>query len=223
MTRDHEHVREELGAYVLGALEPTDRRDVESHVSTCTTCRDELARLSGMPALLDRLSPEEARSDLTEVPSALVPRVAASVASTAEQLRRSVRRWQVATAAAVVAAAVAIGALLVPGAQPPEPVVVELRPATADTVQVDGTARAYAWEWGTTVEIQVSGLPERSRYEIWVVDADGHREPVGTWGPTGDGAATVRSASAVQREHLASIEVRDADGQLLLGGDLDGS
>ena len=59
--RDEGHVRHELGAYLLGALEPGERRAVEVHVDTCPGCRDELAQLSGLPSLLDRISVEEAR------------------------------------------------------------------------------------------------------------------------------------------------------------------
>ena len=98
-----EHVREELGAYVLGALEPGDRRAVEEHVTSCSSCRDELARLSGMPALLDRLTAEEAMADLTPVPAALAPRVVLGVAGEARRLRRQVRAWRAVAASGVAA------------------------------------------------------------------------------------------------------------------------
>ena len=49
-----------LGVYVLGAIDPADRSLVDGHLATCRDCRDELAGFAGLPALLARVSPEEA-------------------------------------------------------------------------------------------------------------------------------------------------------------------
>ena len=48
-------VTTELGAYVLGALEPAERRQVEGHLGDCPACAAELAELEPLPALLDRV------------------------------------------------------------------------------------------------------------------------------------------------------------------------
>lgn len=216
---DERHVEESLGAYVLGALDPADRREVEAHVGDCARCRDELAALSGMPALLDRLTPEEATSDLRAVPASLAPELTAAAAGAVRDMRRQVRRWRAAAAAAAAVAAV-VGVLAVaPWQTAPEPVVVALQPVAADASSVDGTVSTYAWEWGTTVEVQVANLPERSRYVVWVIDDAGERQEVGTWGPTRSGSASVHSASAVPRERIAVIEVRDDNGDLVLATD----
>jgi AAA ATPase domain/Putative zinc-finger len=42
-------------AYVLGSLSETDRREFEAHLPGCRNCRDAVAELSGMPALLSLL------------------------------------------------------------------------------------------------------------------------------------------------------------------------
>lgn len=52
--------RVSLGVYVLGAIDPGERALVDSHLATCRECRDELAGLAGLPALLSRVSAEEA-------------------------------------------------------------------------------------------------------------------------------------------------------------------
>jgi len=57
------HVREELGAYVLGALEPAERDAVAAHLAECRTCAAEHERLAGLPALL-------AHADGLEIPAA---------------------------------------------------------------------------------------------------------------------------------------------------------
>ena len=48
-----------LGAYVLGALEPGERRRVEEHVDGCPFCTAELVEFRALPALLDRVTPED--------------------------------------------------------------------------------------------------------------------------------------------------------------------
>ena len=52
--------RQELGAYVLGALAPADRSMLDQHLTSCQRCREELAALAGLPALLRRIPPADA-------------------------------------------------------------------------------------------------------------------------------------------------------------------
>ena len=46
------HIREELGGYVLGALDPAEREAVELHLADCRACTAEYERLAGLPGLL---------------------------------------------------------------------------------------------------------------------------------------------------------------------------
>jgi anti-sigma factor RsiW len=46
-------------AYVLGSLSAADRREFEVHMANCPACRDAVADLSGVPALLSQLDREE--------------------------------------------------------------------------------------------------------------------------------------------------------------------
>lgn len=58
-TMDCGETRISLGVYVLGAIDPAERAQVDAHLSTCQDCRDELAGLAGLPALLSRVSLDE--------------------------------------------------------------------------------------------------------------------------------------------------------------------
>jgi hypothetical protein len=49
------HVRLELGAYLLGAIEPAQRALVNRHLRTCLACRAELSDLASLPSLLRRV------------------------------------------------------------------------------------------------------------------------------------------------------------------------
>jgi hypothetical protein len=57
---DCAEARLSLGVYVLGAIDPAERTLVDHHLATCRDCRDELAGLAGLPALLARVSTAEA-------------------------------------------------------------------------------------------------------------------------------------------------------------------
>src|SRR5260370_41124406 len=56
---DCPEARLSLGVYVLGAIDPAERGLVDTHLLTCRDCRDELAGLAGLPALLARVNPDE--------------------------------------------------------------------------------------------------------------------------------------------------------------------
>jgi hypothetical protein len=45
-----------LGAYLLGALDPHERFEFESHLGGCDTCRAELVRLAPLPGMLNQIS-----------------------------------------------------------------------------------------------------------------------------------------------------------------------
>lgn len=217
------HVHTELGAYVLGALEPDERRAVEDHVAHCPTCRDELASLSALPPLLDRLTVEEASSDVARVSAELAAHGRRAAATEHARLRRYLRRWQAAAVAAVLLAVVAVVGAWEPWEEPPDRLVAQLVPVADDAGAVEGTIAAYAWEWGSTIEIEVEDLPPRTAYLVWAVAEDGERERAGTWGPTDHGGATVRAASAILRPSLDRVQVTDPEGTPLFEAQFDTS
>src|SRR5262245_62248559 len=53
-------IRQALGVYVLGAIDPAERALVDEHLATCLDCREELASLAGLPSLLRRIPLQEA-------------------------------------------------------------------------------------------------------------------------------------------------------------------
>ncbi len=62
-----------IGAYVLGALEDTERDTLRSHLSQCQDCHGELRDLAGLPELLRGLSLAEVEA-LDASPAAPPPR-----------------------------------------------------------------------------------------------------------------------------------------------------
>jgi hypothetical protein len=151
------------GAYVLGALTPTDRAGYERHLATCAECRDEVAELAVLPGLLSRLDAETAVS-LTEPPqpaprSILTRTLAAASASRVRERRR--HRWALAgtgLAAACLAVLLGVGATTAftggskPPAQPAKPVLAQMTPTSADNgiIALIGYSAA---EHGTNIKL----------------------------------------------------------------------
>ena len=71
-TRDHESYREEVGAYILGALTDLERQAFERHMAGCASCRDEVEQLRPAADLLPRSveqvePPPSLKSSLMEI------------------------------------------------------------------------------------------------------------------------------------------------------------
>ena len=190
-------IRHALGVYVLGAIEPADRTQVDEHLATCAECREELASLAGLPALLRRVPTAEAErlavADQADSATDEKPRddLLPSLLARTAQARR-VRRWrELAAAAAVVVLALGAGAagasVLGSGPAPP-PAAHGQASHTWHTVSaVDGrtgatlTVKYASVHWGTLMTAQVSGIPAGTVCQFQVTDAQGHHMVVGSW------------------------------------------
>jgi anti-sigma factor RsiW len=219
VTPEHLQLREALGAYVLGALDPAERRRVEHHLSECEQCAAELTRLSPLPGLLSRVTAQEAHGELLVPGDDLLDGVIARLADDQRTLRSQVRRWRVATVAACLATLIAVLFVVEPWRQEPDRRVATVDPVAADATDTTGQAAAIEWEWGTTVELRLADLPRRDGYVLWAIADDGRRERAGTWGATASGAAQVRGASSIARSELRRVEITDRQGRVIMGFD----
>ncbi len=208
----HRELREALGAHAVGALPPSERAEVEAHLADCVACRDVLSALAPLPGLLARLGADEVGGAQPAAPLR-VGDLLARVATARRRERRVLAAWRVMAAAAAVAL---VAFVMVPLATaPPQPTVpvVVVAPAVEGA---SGTVATHAWEWGTTVALELEGLPAAQRYEVVVVAMDGHREPVGSWTGTAEGYVRWRGGTGVATDDVLRVEVLDADGNTLL-------
>ncbi len=188
-------IRQALGVYVLGAIDPAERAQVDEHLATCLECREELASLAGLPAMLrkvpvaeaERLAAPEQDPELAGVPSA---ELLTSLMARTANVRR-VHRWRtLATAAAVAIVALGGGAAVAsalqssgpsqgPGLHQPVP-----WHQTSSIGAVTGahlTVRYRHESWGTEMMVNVAGLRPGSVCEFQVTDATGGTSVVGSW------------------------------------------
>jgi anti-sigma factor RsiW len=214
---DCRDIRHALGVYVLGAIDPAERTVVDVHLSTCPECREELAGLAGLPALLRRVPVEEAQQlaedDLDELPGAEVPseQMLRSLLDRTARGRQARRRRDLAAAAAVVlvagaAGAAGWGALHHPGA--PAAAHFTSVSATDPATHVAATVRYAGKDWGTALDTQVTNVPVGDRCQLEVTDSSGHTVVVGGWTTTYDeGSAWYPGSSPVALDSVRSFEI----------------
>jgi Putative zinc-finger len=194
-TWDCAEARPSLGVYVLGAIDPAERGLVDAHLSTCRDCRDELAGLAGLPALLARVNPDEISricADDTVRPMASddhpPEELLGTVLGLAEARRRR-NRWRFLSAAAAV---VAIAGGLFAGLSSATSTTVTrvIPPGAVSWETVQGTNHAtgatadvaYSQElWGNAFQVLVDNIPQGTTCQMWVVHPDGTRTQVASW------------------------------------------
>jgi hypothetical protein len=196
-TWDCTEARPSLGVYVLGAIDPVERGLVDAHLATCRDCRDELAGLAGLPALLARVDPDEisrvsAGGAARPVTSDQPPEeLLATVHGLAEARRRRTRWRYLSAAAAVVALAAGLfgGVKAATSTTTTQTVVVpfshphnwETASGTNQATGVSGTVAYSPQLWGRAIEVLVDRIPIGTTCQLWVVHPDGTRTQVASW------------------------------------------
>ena len=220
-----------LGVYVLGAIDPAERSLVDAHLVTCRDCRDELAGLAGLPALLARVNPDEisriCADDTVRAgtyagaddrpPEELI----GTVLDLAEARRRRTRWRFLAAAAAVVAIAGGLfGGLSSITRTVPTPI--SLPGTHWETVEATGSGGAsasvaYSHElWGHAFEVLVDHIPVGTTCQLWVVHPNGTRTEVASWTTAKDeGNVWYSGSMAASAQPISKFQIT-ADRKVLL-------
>jgi anti-sigma-K factor RskA len=179
-------IRQLLGVYVVGAIDPAERAVVEDHLEHCRDCREELSGLAGLPALLRRVPVADAErlsatelglNDLDEPPAELLDGLLRRVTA-----RRRSRRWRsVLALAAAVAVAAGGTAAVIEASQPATPAASSAM-AQASNATVTAQIRYVGTPWGgSTMRVGVMGIRTGTTCRFWVVNAAGQRSAAGSW------------------------------------------
>jgi Anti-sigma-K factor rskA/Putative zinc-finger len=175
---EHPEVRDLLGPYVMGALDPEDEREVEEHLEECAACREEARDL--------RLA-HERLADLANAteppPQELKSRVLMGMP------RRESRQVPLVAAAAVLCAFTVLGVLYSTGFFGSDEVASATLESTDLAPKAGGELRVREDNPNAQAELEVWGLPRpgpNEYYELWFGE-EGGRVSAGTFtvGPRG--------------------------------------
>jgi hypothetical protein len=182
-------MRQLLGVYVVGAIDPAERTLVDDHLHHCAECRDELAGLAGLPAMLSRV-PAADVEELSLAPGGLPemleppPEMLDSLLRAVTAKRRS-RMWQ--GAVAVAASAVLAGGVATAVTQLTNTSSVQVQQGRDVATGVNTNAGVAAvvdysetpWH-STAMRVEVSGVRPGTTCQFWVIGSNG-RAYAGSW------------------------------------------
>lgn len=209
-------------AYVLGSLSATDWREFEAHMAGCPECRQAVAELSGIPAMLAQLDRNDIGaineadhpSGATEMPPELLPSLLAGVHS--RRVRSRAMTWMGSAAAAVI---LTIGVLVgVYGSfptSPPQAAVSALPMDQVGTTLLASTVSISGQQWGTNIALKFVCLaPPDAPHDtvaLVVVGRDGSQTRLATWVAIPGHTATPTGSVSMPVDQIATVQVVLAD------------
>lgn len=218
-------------AYVLGSLSAADRREFEAHMHGCAPCRDAVAELSGVPALLSQLDRDELaaidEADRNGGEPPLPEQLLASLLAKVRGRRRRSRMlaWSLSAAAAVVlVVAVLVGVLghgPAAAPAPPQASATHLSMAQVGTTRLTSTVSLRGRQWGTVIDMTCVCLApvyaHHDRLAMVVVGHDGSHTRLATWIAEPGRTATPVGSISMPADQIAAVQVVSAnDGTVLL-------
>jgi anti-sigma factor RsiW len=185
-----------LGAFVLGALEPGERAQLEEHLRGCASCAAELAEFRALPALLDRVEPDDLRPVAVAPSVDMFERLSAAAAPPPPRIRA--RTWALVAAAVLAVAGIGIGVTVRATGSGD-------RTVTASEASVRATVTASTVDDGSVLVVSIAGMRPGEMCHLVAVDSGGGRHPAGDWPASASGDGTWRGWADVDRADLAAV------------------
>ncbi|OCB55247.1 hypothetical protein A5677_18915 [Mycobacterium malmoense] len=216
-------------AYVLGSLSAAERREFEAHLAHCPACREAVADLSGVPALLSQLGPDEVAAINDAGPRSVTPELSpellTSLLAKVSWRRRRTRivTWVASSAAAVVLAiGVFVGVQGYSSSSSSQQVAASAAPmAQVGTTLLTSTVQLSSQHWGTSINLRCVCLaPINAHHDtlaMVVVGRDGSQTRLATWVAEPGHTATPAGSISTPVDQIAAVQVVAAEsGQVLL-------
>ena len=226
-------------AYVLGALTPDERREFQTHLVDCDSCRESVADLAVVPDLLALVPPDNAIAMLGERPPAddrpMPPTMLRELVTQTERKRRRGKLIAVGAAVATAAAAVAIAVPLASGLGDdagPQPSTSEQVIAQRSMVNLIPTPLSADFsvvalpDGNTRIEMACrysdsSGYNYKGRYAMYV-STDRSESKVAEWEAQKGDVITASPVVADPAATIRRVDIRNvATNEVILLGTLD--
>jgi hypothetical protein len=196
--------RGDIGAYIVGALDPEAGVRLRRHLRRCRACRHDYTDLVPVRDWLRQLATSEG---VPAAPATLAYRPLEPV----QPFHSWWRRWPAISgiAAASVAAASALVVHLSVSAAAPA------YSGFDRATGVHGQARLRTTTTGTQIDLSVSGLRPGQRCVLIAVSPAG-ASAAGTWTAAHDGSAHITGISAIPAAQLTALRIETPADQVLL-------
>lgn len=219
----------DVGAYVLGILDPPEQEAFAKHFANCARCRAEYRELADLPRLLEQIKPEITPAPSIQALDGALAEIAAS--------RRGRRRnlWLAAAAAGVLVVSLPIAVWQSTGGDPQSPPQarppaesLSHAPSTAESTAVAGARTLTATDpktkatmiltvdgdsSATTVDLQLFAVAGPAEGRLIAVTRTGHREEVTPWEMGVDEpSAQARGTVDIPILEIVGFELRQKNG-----------
>ncbi|WP_328611034.1 zf-HC2 domain-containing protein [Amycolatopsis sp. NBC_00345] len=221
---EQEHTQ--LGAYVLGALDPADTHEFERHLATCEQCRAELRDFGPLREALDAVPSEAFLDGPPDDGDLLLQRTLRQIRTEAPAPQRKGTRRGLTLAAAAVIAVVAVGGGVVIGRQTapaPTPVAQAPVPGTREVAATNAatgaslTASVIPAAGWVKVHVAVKGIPVGEKCQLVITSKTGEQWVAGSWQVSGKASSTGFDGSAVVAPgDVGSVGIVTLDGRDLV-------
>ncbi|WP_427895889.1 anti-sigma factor family protein [Kribbella sp. GL6] len=183
-----------IGAYVLGALEASERHAVEEHLVTCTACRETLLQFAHLPGLLHAVPVEDIEIDQPE-PAPL-------------QLTKKRPWWMLGAAAGATVTGLVSWALVSAPAS-------ATWTATNGVGGIDTTAKLVSRNWGTDIQLRMTDLKPYEHCMLVVHGRDGSTQIAGWWAANRSYQANVPASTSIPLQDITRLDVVDTGDTVL--------
>ncbi|MBS2962300.1 zf-HC2 domain-containing protein [Actinocrinis puniceicyclus] len=238
-------LREAIGAYLLGALEPAENDRVAAHLAECASCRAEYGELTELVPLLASVTETEAvngpvrpepavlgrvletasqhAADTGRVGRARVPwlRRLRSAGSAARSRPRTMRARLAIAVVGLVAAAGAWVGVLASGGQSAAVAGSWSAAASASPYQpgesaITASVQVSAVSWGSRIQLKMDHVPVGYTCTMVVVSTTGQPVVAGNWKASAEESFTIPGSVSLAPDRIAAIQVELPDGSTLL-------
>ncbi|MCU7825587.1 zf-HC2 domain-containing protein [Kitasatospora sp. DSM 101779] len=217
MVTSHHGQHVDVGAYILGVLDPEDLEAFEQHLAGCAVCAAEIDELSGVAPLLAELA--EAGPVAAPPSPQLLDRLVGEVSAT--RRRNRVRRLALVAAAAVLVVGGPLATLAATSGDTHTPPAATAQFAATDPgTGVSAQVGVEPKKWGSSISLSLSHVSGPKVCDLVAVSRTGERQTVTTWSvpPTGYGTEALQTTggAALAPGDIDHFEVRTVDGNQLL-------
>lgn len=235
-------LREAVGAYLLGALEPAESDRVAAHLAGCASCRAEYGELAELLPLLSSVTEAEAVNGPVRPEPVVLGRV---LESTSRQLvdahahtadrppRPRWRRWlpsfpartgirtriAVVAASAVVVVGGTVAGTMMSNSGPSLPpgswsasAVAAQYPGESSNEHITATIDVTPAKHGSKIQLKMDNVPAGYSCAMVVVGATGNDETTGTWKANTEGSFVIPGWSSRAPDLIASVKVVELPG-----------